>query len=84
MEHFKETRELLDSSNLFYNIATGTDGNYSYINSNYARQFSNVHGDLVGQPYYITMHSDDRKTCEEVFVAALFQKFRRTECFLLS
>jgi PAS domain S-box-containing protein len=66
MEHFKETRELLDSSSLFYIITTGMDGNYSYVNSNYARQFSHVHGELVGQPYYITMHPDDRKTCEEV------------------
>lgn len=66
MKHFKETRELLDSSSLFYIISTGMDGNYSYVNSNYARQFSHIHTNLVGQPYHITMHPDDRKTCEEV------------------
>ena len=66
MKHFEETKELLDNSVLFYIIATAMDGNYSYVNENYAKEFSYICSDFVGLPYHITMHPDDRNTCEEV------------------
>ena len=56
---------MLDQSNFFYIIATGMDGNYSYVNSHYSKAFP-FHGDLVGQPYHVTMHQDDTITCAEV------------------
>lgn len=42
------------------------DGNYAYVNQHYAEQFAFVNETLVGQPYHVTMHPDDRKTCEDV------------------
>jgi hypothetical protein len=47
------------------------DGNYSYVNGNYAKEFSHINSNFLGQPYYITMHPDDISTCLEV----------STECF---
>ena len=72
MKHFQETKELLDNSILFYIIATGMDGNYSFVNQHYAGEFSHIKNDFVGQPYHITMHPDDVKTCVEV-AAKCFQ-----------
>lgn len=66
MNHFEETRKLLEHSQFYYIIATAMDGTYSYINSNYRNKFAWLQADLVGQPYYITMHEDDRQTCAEV------------------
>lgn len=66
MKHFEETKNLLNNSVLFYIIATGMDGNYSYVNDNYAKEFLHISSDFVGQPYHITMHPDDRNTCIEV------------------
>ncbi|HEX8268482.1 MAG TPA: PAS domain-containing protein [Flavobacterium sp.] len=65
MKHFEETRNLLENSNFFYIICTGMDGNYSYVNPHYQRKFPQ-HQQLVGKPYYITMHPDDMQTCAEV------------------
>ncbi|UPT71227.1 MAG: PAS domain-containing protein [Flavobacterium sp. JAD_PAG50586_2] len=66
MKHFEETKNLLNNSVLFYIIATGMDGNYSYVNENYSKKFIHINSDFVGQPYYITMHPDDGNTCIEV------------------
>jgi len=66
MKHFEETKQLLDNSVLFYIIATAMDGNYSYVNRNYAKEFSHISTNFVGMPYHITMHPDDRNTCVEV------------------
>ncbi len=65
MKHFIETRKLLETSNFFYIIVTGMDGNYSYVNPHYERKFPHQMP-LVGKPYYNTMHPDDRQTCNEV------------------
>lgn len=65
MKEFLSTIKLLEHSSFFYIICTGLDGNYSYVNSNYARSFNYVDADLLGKPYYITMHPDDRRVCEE-------------------
>ena len=66
MNYFTETRKLLDNSILYYIITTGMDGNYSFINEHYAKEFSHISSNFVGQPYYITMHPDDMQTCVEV------------------
>jgi hypothetical protein len=66
MNHFEETKGLLNNSSLFYVITTSMDGNYSFVNDNYANAFSSIHGNLVGKPYHITMHPDDINTCIEV------------------
>ncbi|MEZ7500485.1 PAS domain-containing protein [Flavobacterium sp. Arc3] len=66
MKHFEETRGLLNDSALFYLVTTAMDGNYSYVNENYANAFLHVNSNFVGQPYHITMHPDDMNTCVEV------------------
>ncbi|WP_366186470.1 hypothetical protein [Flavobacterium ovatum] len=66
MKHFEETKALLHNSVLFYIITASMDGNYSYVNENYSREFSHINNSLVGQPCYITMHPDDMNTCVEV------------------
>ncbi len=68
MENFEETKRLLEHSVLFYIITTGMDGNYTYVNHNYARQFAYISGSFVGQPYHITMHPEDKNTCIAVSV----------------
>lgn len=44
------------------------DNNYSYVNTHYANAFGYADKSIVGKPYYITMHEDDRKVCEETAV----------------
>lgn len=63
---FNSTKALLHNSDFYYIICTDNIGNYSYINQRYANSFKHIHTNLVGQPYYITMHPDDTKVCEEV------------------
>ena len=63
---FNSTKQLLHDSNFFYMISTDLEGNYSYINTHYASSFGFITSNFVGQPYYITMHPDDTKVCEEV------------------
>lgn len=63
---FNSTKELLHNSDFYYIICTDGTGNYSYINNHYASSFKHIHEALVGQPFYITMHPDDIKVCEEV------------------
>jgi hypothetical protein len=66
MKHFEETKALLNDSALFYVVTTDMDGNYSYVNQNYANVFSHVNSNFVGEPCHITMHPDDINTCIEV------------------
>lgn len=66
MLHFTETINLLENSNFYYIIIAGMDGNYSYVNTHYADAFGYIASNLIGQPYHITMHTDDMKVCEEV------------------
>ncbi len=65
MKQFLPTIRLFENSLFYYIICTGLDGNYSYVNRNYARSFQYVADTLVGKPYHITMHPDDIKVCEE-------------------
>lgn len=66
MSQFEETKRLLDDSSMYYLITVGMDSNYSYVNKRYQKAFDNVHGDLVGQHYSITMHPDDLEVCQRV------------------
>lgn len=66
MINFEETKRLFNDSTLFYIITVDMDGKYLYINKHYAKQFSHVDNNLVGKPYFITMHTDDMNTCIEV------------------
>ncbi len=66
MKQFEETIKLLENSNFYYIITTNMAGKYSYINNHYAESFSYISETIVGMPYWITMHPDDTKVCEEV------------------
>jgi hypothetical protein len=66
MKHFEETKEFLNNSVLLYIVATAMDGNYSYVNENYAKNFSHISSNFIGLPYHITMHPDDMNICIEV------------------
>lgn len=66
ISNFESTKRLLHDSNFYYIICTDNDGKYSYINNNYANSFNYIHENFIGQPFYITMHADDVKVCEEV------------------
>lgn len=66
MNSFEQTKTLSDKSDLFYAIITIMDGTYSYVNQHYAKNFSHIKNNLIGQPYHITMHPDDKNTCIEV------------------
>jgi PAS domain S-box-containing protein len=65
MHQVTSTIHLLEDSVFYYVITTGMNGTYTYVNKHYARTFGYRYSDLVGQPYYITMHDDDRRVCEE-------------------
>ncbi|MDQ6814823.1 MAG: PAS domain-containing protein [Bacteroidota bacterium] len=65
MKDFLQIIELLETSNFYYIITTSMDGKYSYVNSHYAKSFSYISDAIVGMPYYMTMHPDDTKVCEE-------------------
>lgn len=72
MHNFKDTIRLLENSHFYYIILAGMDGKYQYVNNNYASVFKHITANIVGEPYFLTMHADDRKVCEEV-AAACFQ-----------
>lgn len=42
------------------------DSNYSYLNKRYQKVFSEIHGNLVGQHYSVTIHPDDLEICRSV------------------
>ncbi|WP_026899253.1 PAS domain-containing protein [Daejeonella oryzae] len=66
MNHLTETRQLLENSTLYYIICSNMEGKYSYINNKYKRAFGNIHGEIIGQPYYTTIHPDDTEICHRV------------------
>ncbi len=65
MDHFLETRNLLQNSTYYYAIAIGMDNRYSYVSPNYDVNFSFINDSLLGKPFYITLHPDDIKICQE-------------------
>jgi hypothetical protein len=66
MPDFEETKKLLDDSTMYYLIGVGMDSNYSYVNKRYQKAFNNVHGNLIGQHYSVTIHADDLEVCNSV------------------
>jgi hypothetical protein len=66
LHQLNATKELLHDSDFYYLICVDNTGNYSYVNNHYDKTFSYIHQNLVGQPYYITMHPDDTRVCEVV------------------
>ena len=73
MQDFEETKKLLDNSTIYYLIAVGMDSKYSYVNKRYQGVFHNLHGNLVGQHYSITMHPDDLLICASVSEQAFME-----------
>jgi PAS domain S-box-containing protein len=66
MQTFEETKKLLDNSNIFYLISVDMNGTYSYLNKRYSSVFDEIHGNLIGQNYAVTMHPDDMEICRKV------------------
>lgn len=66
MQQFEETKKLLENSNIYYLIAVGMDSSYTYVNNRYQQTFKGLHGDLIGQHYSITIHSEDLDICRSV------------------
>jgi PAS domain S-box-containing protein len=70
MPDFEETKKLLDDSTMYYLISVGMDSNYTYVNQRYQKVFNNIHGQLVGQHYSVTIHADDLEICSSVSMLA--------------
>lgn len=66
MPSFEETKKLLDNSTIFYLISVDMNGTYSYLNKRYSSEFDQIHGNLIGQNYAVTMHPDDLEICKTV------------------
>jgi PAS domain S-box-containing protein len=66
MPSFEETKNLLDNSTIFYLISVDMNGTYSYLNKRYSLEFDQIHGNLIGQNYAVTMHPDDLEVCRTV------------------
>jgi len=66
MKYFQETLKLFHNSKYYFTISLGMDGNYTYVSGNYDKNFSFTNESLLGKPFYITLHPDDIKICEEV------------------
>lgn len=62
---FNAIKKLLNNSSYFYIICTDVDGNYSYVNKHYRDRFRHVEKDLVGKPFYVTIHPDDETVIKE-------------------
>ncbi len=63
---FDETKNLLNDSTLFYIVCIGMDQNFSYVNNRYQKRFNHIDANLIGKPYWISMHKDDVNICGEV------------------
>lgn len=55
MQNFEETKKLLDNSNQYYLITTNMQGIYTYANNYYKRVFGEIHGELIGNSFFITL-----------------------------
>lgn len=66
MQSFEETKKLLHNSSLYYLISVDMNSTYSYANNRYQAAFNDLHGNLVGQHYSVTMHPDDLEICQRV------------------
>ena len=66
MQYVKGTLDLFYNSAFYYTICLAMDGCYSYVSPNYDENFNFINDTLTGKPFYITLHPDDIKICEEV------------------
>jgi hypothetical protein len=66
MQSFEETKKLLHNSSLYYLISVDMNSTYSYVNNRYHAAFNDLHGNLVGQHYSVTMHPEDLEVCQRV------------------
>jgi len=66
MQYFEETISLFRNSAFYYTICLSMDGTYSYVSPSYDQNFNFVNDTLAGKPFYVTLHPDDIKICEEV------------------
>jgi PAS domain S-box-containing protein len=66
MHYFEETLTLFRNSAFYYTICLSMDGTYSYVSPSYDQNFSFTNDTLTGKPFYVTLHPDDIKVCEEV------------------
>jgi hypothetical protein len=73
MQHFQQVNDLLAESSFFYTIAIGMDSKYSYVSSNYNRNFDQSNGTLLGKHFSITLHPEDISICSEVGIKCFEQ-----------
>ncbi|MDB5008969.1 MAG: hypothetical protein JWQ84_3579 [Mucilaginibacter sp.] len=59
-------KAVMQGTSIYYMICVALDSTFSYVNPHYAKSFQFIDENLVGKPYYVTMHPDDTKVCEEV------------------
>jgi len=64
--HRFEINEFLANSSFFYTIAIGMDSRYSYVSTNYNRNFDFGNDTLLGKHFSVTLHPDDIAICAEV------------------
>ncbi|WP_374951440.1 hypothetical protein [Mucilaginibacter sp.] len=57
---------LLEGSSFYYSLIIGMDNRYVYVSPHYNRNFDFLNESLVGKPFYITLHPDDIKICQQV------------------
>jgi hypothetical protein len=66
MKAVAETIRLLENSNFYFSLVIGMDNNYRYLSPNYSKNFDFLNKSLLGKPFYLTLHPDDIKICQEV------------------
>jgi hypothetical protein len=66
METFTEIINLLEQSNFYYSLIIGMDNRYIHVSKHYNRNFDFLKESLVGKPFYITLHPNDIKICQQV------------------
>jgi hypothetical protein len=66
MKSLKDTIKLLENSAFYYTLIIGMDNRYVYVSPQYNRNFDFLNESLVGKPFYITLHPDDIKICQQV------------------
>jgi hypothetical protein len=66
MVRFQQVNDFLANSNFFYTIAIGMDSRYSFVSSNYNRNFDQSNGSLLSKHFSITLHPEDVSICAEV------------------
>ena len=63
--NFKSVIELLHGSEHYYTVCVDMDGNYSYINNSYKKNFASMGVDFIGKSCAINLHPEDVKVCIE-------------------